>query len=145
MPAGRVDCSLFTANNKVIDISGWEGHSCNRHWFGLVVHQLHALLSKQGIIPLFHYSLLFHSSRFLWLFFSLIYLFIFSNSVLNVKQSSRKGRRNCLTHSHDFGVCTGRGKKMQCLKRGCSASAIPAAVCHVFQSSCNALVFATSS
>lgn len=138
MPAGRVDCSLFTANNEVIDISSWEGHSCNRHRFGLVVHQLHALLSKQGFIIILQLSLSLAV-------FSFIYLFIYSNSVLNVKQSSRKGRRNCLTHSYNFGFCTGRGKKMQCLKRGCSAPAIPAAVCHVFQSSCNALVFATSS
>lgn len=50
MTTGCVDCSLFTANDKVIDISSRESHSCDRHWLGLIEYQLHALLPKQVLL-----------------------------------------------------------------------------------------------
>lgn len=129
-----VDCSLFTANDKVIDVSSWESHSCNRHWFGLIVYQLHALLPKQVFVIII-----------LQLSFCLSGWGFFANSFLSVTQGSRRGRRNHLTQPQDFSFYIGRCEKMQCHKLGCTAPAIPAAVCHTFESSWKALVFATSS
>lgn len=132
MATGCVDCSLFTANDKVIDISGWESHSCNRHWFGLIVHQLHALLPKQVFVIILQSS--FCLAGFLFVFF-----------LINVTHGSRRGRRNHLTQPQGFGFCIGHCEKMQCHKLGCAAPAIPTAVCHTFESGWKALVFATSS
>lgn len=133
MTTGCVDCSLFTANDKVIDISSWESHSCNRHWFGLIVHQLHALLPKQVFIIILQSSFCLAVGGF------------FSNYFLKVTQGSRRGRRNHLTQLQDFGFYIGHCEKMQCHKLGCTAPAILAAVCHTFESSWKALVFATIS
>lgn len=127
MTTGCVDCSLFTANDKVIDVSGWESHSGNRHWFGLIVHQLHALLPKQVLVIILHYY------PFVWLVF-----FFFFNSFLNVTQGSRRGRRNNLTQPEDF-FYIGRCEKMKCHILGCTAPAIPSTVCHTFESGWKAL------
>lgn len=131
MTTGCVDCSLFTANDKVIDISSWESHSCNRHWFGLIVHQLHALLPKQAFIIT------------LWSSFCLdVCLFgFFSSELPNLTQ----GRRNHWTQTRDFGFYIGRCENMQRHKLGCTAPASPLAVCRMFESSWKAPVFPTSS
>lgn len=50
MTTGRVDCALLAANHEVIDVSRWESHSSNGHRLGLIVHQLHALLPKHGVV-----------------------------------------------------------------------------------------------
>lgn len=50
MTTGCVDCALLTANHEVIDVSRWESHSGNSHRLGLIVHQLHALLPKHGVV-----------------------------------------------------------------------------------------------
>lgn len=50
MTTGRVDCTLLAANHEVIDVSRWESHSGNSHRLGLIVHQLHALLPKHGVV-----------------------------------------------------------------------------------------------
>lgn len=50
MTTGRVDCTFLTANHEVIDVSRRESHSGNSHRLGLIVHQLHALLPKHGVV-----------------------------------------------------------------------------------------------
>lgn len=50
MTTSCVDCALFTANHKVIDISHWESHSGNSDRLRLIVHQLHALLPKHSVV-----------------------------------------------------------------------------------------------
>jgi len=97
MTTGCVDCSLFTANNEVIDISSWESHSCNRHWFGLVVHQLHALLSKQGFVITLQLS--FCLACLVCCCCCCLFCFVFDNSFLNATHSTKKGRRNHLIQS----------------------------------------------
>lgn len=48
MTTRHVDGAVLAPHNKVVDVSEGEGHGGDGHGLGLLEHQLHAVLQREG-------------------------------------------------------------------------------------------------